>query len=208
MADPGQLAAIVAATTLLGGAAAGLLGQNVQGAVTAAQNETLNNTCATGHNCGEDPEKINEHTYTHQVLPQSGGAVDEEQAGESLVVGKGTPPAGTPSTLYHYTNESGMNGIIDSGSLNPSLKALNPNDVRYGNGQYLSDISPDTLTPAQLSRAFINNPFQGARYTNFVAVDVSGLNVIQGRPGVFVIPNETPLDLTGRIVGSGTVKGK
>lgn len=42
----------MAATTLLGGAAAGLLGQNVQGAATAAQNETLNNTCATGHNCG------------------------------------------------------------------------------------------------------------------------------------------------------------
>ncbi|MEX3634721.1 hypothetical protein [Paraburkholderia sp. BR14320] len=50
--DQGQLAAIVAATTLLGGTAAGLLGQNVQGAVTAAQNETLNNTCAPGHDCG------------------------------------------------------------------------------------------------------------------------------------------------------------
>ncbi|MFM0467709.1 two-partner secretion domain-containing protein [Paraburkholderia strydomiana] len=50
--DQGQLAAIVAATTLLSGTAAGLLGQNVQGAVTAAQNETLNNTCAPGHDCG------------------------------------------------------------------------------------------------------------------------------------------------------------
>ncbi|MEX3634725.1 hypothetical protein [Paraburkholderia sp. BR14320] len=50
--DQGQLAAIVAATTLLGGTAAGLLGQNVQGAVTAAQNETLNNTCAPDHDCG------------------------------------------------------------------------------------------------------------------------------------------------------------
>ena len=34
--DQGSLAAITAATTLLGGVAAGLLGQNVQGAVTAA----------------------------------------------------------------------------------------------------------------------------------------------------------------------------
>ncbi|MFM0330088.1 DUF637 domain-containing protein [Paraburkholderia strydomiana] len=48
--DQAQLAAITAATTLLGGAAAGLLGQNVQGAVTAAQNETLNNAYAAGHN--------------------------------------------------------------------------------------------------------------------------------------------------------------
>lgn len=101
-----------------------------------------------------------------------------------------------------------MNGILDSGVLNPSLYSLNPNDVRYGNGQYLSDIVPGTMTPAQLSRAFINNPFQGSRYTNYLAIDVSGLNVVMGRPGVFVVPNETPLDLTGRIVGSGPVKGK
>jgi hypothetical protein len=101
-----------------------------------------------------------------------------------------------------------MNGILDSETLNPSLFSLNPNDVRYGNGQYLSDIVPGTMTPAQLSRAFINNPFQGARYSNYVAIDVSGLNVVQGRPGVFVVPNETPLNLTGRIVGSGTVAGK
>jgi filamentous hemagglutinin len=44
--DQGQLAAIVTATSLLGGAAAGLLGQNALAAMTAAQNETLNNTCA------------------------------------------------------------------------------------------------------------------------------------------------------------------
>ncbi|RBB31495.1 adhesin, partial [Burkholderia reimsis] len=50
--DQGQLAAIVTATSLLGGAAAGLLGQNALAAMTAAQNETLNNTCAPGHNCG------------------------------------------------------------------------------------------------------------------------------------------------------------
>ncbi|WP_231748372.1 hypothetical protein [Burkholderia sp. ABCPW 14] len=41
-----------AIATLLGGAAAGVLGQNVQGAMTAAHNETQNNTCAAGHNCG------------------------------------------------------------------------------------------------------------------------------------------------------------
>ena len=29
-------------------------------------------------------------------------------------------------TLYHYTNEKGMNGIVESEQLNPSLKANNP----------------------------------------------------------------------------------
>jgi len=114
--------------------------------------------------------------------------------------------ATTPSTLYHYTNEAAMNAIVESETLNPSLKALNPNDVRYGNGQYLSDIPPGSMTPAQLSRTFINNPFQGSRYSNYVAVDVTGLNVIQGRSGVFVIPNETPLNISGRIIGNGAVK--
>ncbi|RQM50359.1 hypothetical protein EHZ19_03995 [Paraburkholderia bannensis] len=114
----------------------------------------------------------------------------------------------SPATLYHYTNEAAMNAILESEALNPSLKALNPNDVRYGNGQYLSDIPPGTMTPAQLSRAFVNNPFQGARYSNFVAVDVTGLNVVQGRPGVYVVPNEIPLDISGRITGSGAVTKK
>jgi hypothetical protein len=74
--------------------------------------------------------------------------------------------------------------------------------------QYLSDIVPGTKTPAQLSRHFLNQPFQGAKFTHFVEVDLSGLNVVQGRPGVFVIPSETPLDLTGRIVSSGPVTGR
>lgn len=51
VADQVQLAAIVTATSLLGGTAAGLLGQSALAAMTA-QNETLNNTCAPGHNCG------------------------------------------------------------------------------------------------------------------------------------------------------------
>lgn len=106
-------------------------------------------------------------------------------------------------TLFHYTNEKGLAGILDSGELNPSLKALNPNDVRYGNGQYLSDIVPGTRTRSELSYDFLGNPFQGQKYTHFIEIDVSGLNVVPGRPGVFVIPGETPLDLTGRIISSG-----
>jgi len=110
-----------------------------------------------------------------------------------------------PTRLFHYTNEKGLAGITESEKLLPSLKSLNPNDVRYGNGQYLSDIGPGTKTPAQLSREFIGQPFQGAKYTHYLEIDVSGLNAVQGRPGVFVIPNEAPLDLTGRIIGSGKV---
>lgn len=106
-------------------------------------------------------------------------------------------------TLIHYTDEAGMKGIVDSGQLNPSLKSVNPADARYGNGQYLSDIAPGTKTCAQLSRCFLGQPFQGQRFTNYVEINVDGLNVVQGRANVFVVPGETPLDLTGRIVGFG-----
>jgi hypothetical protein len=80
---------------------------------------------------------------------------------------------------------------------------VNPADARYGDGQYLSDIVPWTKTPNQLSRIFLNIPWAGQRFTNFVGIDVTGLNVVEGRPGVFWIPNQDPVDLSGRIVSSG-----
>ena len=107
--------------------------------------------------------------------------------------------------LYHYTNEKGMNGILESNQLKPSLKVNSPNDCFYGEGQYLSDIVPGTKTPAQLSRNFIHNPFQGARYSHFVGIDVTDLNVVYGRENVYVIPNVLPLDLTNRIISYGKV---
>ena len=89
--------------------------------------------------------------------------------------------------------------------LRPSLIAVNPADARYGDGQYLSDAVPGTLSPSQLSRAFLGFPFQGRRFTRFVEVDVTGLPVVSGRDGVFVVLNTVPLDLTNRILSSGLV---
>lgn len=106
--------------------------------------------------------------------------------------------------LYHYTNEKGMIGIVESKRLNPSLRSSNPKDARYGNGQYLSDIEPNTQTPVKLAKKFINVPNK-YKYTHYVEIDVTDLNVIQGREGVFVIPNDSPLDLTDRIVSTGSV---
>ena len=110
--------------------------------------------------------------------------------------------------LYHYTNEVGAAGIVDSASLNPSLWRVGTKDVRYGNGQYVSDIAPGTRTLSELSYDFLRNPFQGNRFTHYVEIDATGLGAVQGRTGVYVIPNETPLDLTGRLLGSGKVPHK
>jgi hypothetical protein len=98
-----------------------------------------------------------------------------------------------------------MTGITDSNEVLPSLQANNPKDVRYGEGQYLSEFAPGTKTPAQLSREFLGQPFQGRRFTHYVAIDVTGLDLLEGRNGVFVVPGNKPLDVTGRIVGSGPI---
>jgi HYD1 signature containing ADP-ribosyltransferase len=122
----------------------------------------------------------------------------------TLAIAEESAPAEIRS-LYHYTNEAGKNGILESSELRPSLWRAGTKDVRYGNGQYLSDITPGMRTPAELSYDFLGIPFQGRRFTHFVEVDVSGLRVIEGRAGVFVIPNDVPLDLFERIISSGEV---
>ncbi len=108
-------------------------------------------------------------------------------------------------TLYHYTDEQGLDGILSSQVLNPSLTKNNPNDVRYGEGQYLSDVVPGSKSPAQLSRLFVNNPFQGAKYTHFVEIMVDDLLVAKGRQNVYIVRNTEPLSLEDRMIRSGSL---
>ncbi|WP_431204352.1 HYD1 signature containing ADP-ribosyltransferase family protein [Bradyrhizobium betae] len=108
-------------------------------------------------------------------------------------------------TLYHYTDEAGLNAILNEQKLNPSLKALRPRDVRYGNGQYLTDIEPGATSAKELSKALVNNPHQVDKFSHYLEIDPAGLNVIEGRPRVHVIPNEVPLDLNNRILSHGKV---
>lgn len=110
-----------------------------------------------------------------------------------------------PDRLFHYTSERGLQGILTSRSLLPSLVALNPSDARYGDGQYLSDFVPGTKSLGALSRAFLGFPFQGRRFTHYVEIDVRGLDLVSGRQGVWVALNSDSLDVTGRIIGFGLV---
>jgi hypothetical protein len=131
------------------------------------------------------------------VAPEPDPSGGSARSGDSCVGNDGG------RTLFHYTTEEAQKRILESGQLNPSLKADNPSDARYGNGQYLTNIAPGTKTGAQLSRALVGNPFQGARFTHYLGIDVTGLNVVEGRAAVFLVPNDEPLDLSGRIVDCG-----
>ena len=53
--------------------------------------------------------------------------------------------------------------------------------------QILTGLGIDTSIAAQVRRE----------------TDVTGSTLVQGRPGVLVVPGETPLDLTGRIIRHG-----
>ena len=59
--------------------------------------------------------------------------------------------------LYHYTNQAGYNGILKSKVLLPSLRANNPKDARFGDGQYLSNIVPHTSYIAAISDTLLPN---------------------------------------------------
>jgi hypothetical protein len=106
-------------------------------------------------------------------------------------------------TLYHYTNEQGLSGILATKSLLPSTRARNPRDARFGDGQYLTDIMPGSKRPGQLSRIFLGHPFAGKRFSHRIDLNVAGLNVLFGRMHVYVVPNARPLDISGRLVGHG-----
>jgi hypothetical protein len=69
----------------------------------------------------------------------------------------------------------------------------------------VSDFAPGTKTPAQLSREFLGQAFQGRRFTHYVEINVTDLNVIRGRNGVYVIPNDVALDISDLIISSGKV---
>ena len=106
-------------------------------------------------------------------------------------------------TLHHYTSEEGHAGIIQSKSLRPSVRANNPQDARFGDGQYLSDILPGTKRPGQLSMLFFGMPFAGRRFTHYVSIDTKGLDVVFGRQSVYVVKNSGPLDISKRLVANG-----
>ncbi|NML32384.1 DUF637 domain-containing protein [Paraburkholderia antibiotica] len=115
--DQGQIAAVTSLATLTGGGLAGALGQNVQGAVTAAQNEALNN--ATKHlgvvldTSSMTPQQKEEYEDTQvNVLtptPNVGGA--ETASGGEEVTGV-APPIG------NVANPSGgaTNSAVTTGS--------------------------------------------------------------------------------------------
>jgi HYD1 signature containing ADP-ribosyltransferase len=107
------------------------------------------------------------------------------------------------TVFHHYTNATGYRGILTSMVLRPSLKANNPKDARYGDGQYFSDIAPGSMTARQLSIFFIRSPFGAQRFTYYLSVDLAGLNVEHGREHVYVVKNDNDMSIANRLTKHG-----
>ncbi len=97
-----------------------------------------------------------------------------------------------------------MRGIVGSRQINPSLASGNPNDVRYGEGQYISDTVPEPETGAWLSGVFREMPFLPERFSHSVELDVTGLPVVEGRQQFLLVRNTAPLGVGDRIMSHGT----
>ncbi len=95
-----------------------------------------------------------------------------------------------------------MSGILKTMQINPSRADINAEYARYGDGVYVSDIVPGTLTNAQLGNRFVSIPNKYL-YTHFIAIETTGLPVAFDRPHNFLIPTQGPLDISTRFRGSG-----
>jgi RHS repeat-associated protein len=114
------------------------------------------------------------------------------------------------TTLIHYTSESGYRSIMGKPELWASTGTKN---ARYGHGQYLTDITPEMIGSGELTRYQVARRLYGwgfgaggkntPKLSHFIEIDITGLVVENPAAHIFLIPNEGPLDLTGRIVRSG-----
>jgi HYD1 signature containing ADP-ribosyltransferase len=130
------------------------------------------------------------------------------------------------TTLFHYTDEAGFEGILNSQELRKSSGYAN---ARYGDGQYFTDISPDRIATVkkidltqlqiknknisleQASTSLFGNAKLIGKMTHFIEIDVTDLSVRQSltkngdkiRNGVQFLLNESSLDINKRIVNSG-----
>ncbi|WP_410592848.1 RHS repeat-associated core domain-containing protein [Amycolatopsis sp. lyj-23] len=144
-----------------------------------------------------------------------------------------TPHATVPHTpdnpngsLYHYTNEAGMHGIMGSGHVRPSAwthgtpdNPLVGSHARYGSGGYFTNIAPGQLSQEGLSQALVLNPGSGASFTHHIEVSPSalesqGYTISQSdhRPDVYVVhhsdqptnhPNPRPVQIGDAHVSHG-----
>jgi HYD1 signature containing ADP-ribosyltransferase len=130
--------------------------------------------------------------------------------------------ASIPDILYHYTTESGLLAIMESGVLKPSLDRGNNTDVKYGEGQYFTNISPDIITCEsrsqmtstqlesgqislrQLAGRIMAGTLTLEKFYCFLELDVSRLKIDRtDEQCIYLHRSNTNLDVSTLIIRSG-----
>jgi RHS repeat-associated protein len=131
-----------------------------------------------------------------------------------LALGAGLASGGGgTTTLYHYTTQTGREGILESMEI---FASSGPVHARHGGGQYFTDIAPGQVggrtlatTPAgqmslgQLSTRLFGMPYNARRLSDYVEVDAGGLGAREVAPNIFLVEGTTSLNVSGRVVSSG-----
>ncbi|MCW5319220.1 hypothetical protein GTQ43_38205 [Nostoc sp. KVJ3] len=124
-----------------------------------------------------------------------------------------------PNSLYHYTSEQGLNGILSSGELRASLPEVK--DAVHGPGQYLTDIAPEmivaksvkNMTPeqtkagqlslGQLASKLFGQPWAGRKLDHYLEIDISDLPIENPHPNIYRNPTRDNLDISNRVIRHG-----
>jgi HYD1 signature containing ADP-ribosyltransferase len=126
-----------------------------------------------------------------------------------------------PDRLYHYTTEYGLLAIMESRILRPSLDRGDNTDVKYGEGQYFTNIPPDIIicesrsqmtstqvesgqiSLRQLAGRIMAGTLTLDRFYYFLELDVSGLIIDYTDPYIYLHRSKTNLDVSNLIIRSG-----
>jgi HYD1 signature containing ADP-ribosyltransferase len=132
-----------------------------------------------------------------------------------------------PNSLYHYTTESGLLGIMETGVLHPSLDE-DGRTTMFGAGQYFTNIAPEMiacigtkacqrraeLTDAhkkagqisliQLSGRIMDGAMAIERLECFIELNVSDLNIsFTDSPHIYLCRSQTDLNISNLVLRTG-----
>ena len=131
------------------------------------------------------------------------------------------------NSLYHYTTESGLLGIMETGVLHPSLDE-DGRTTMFGAGQYFTNIAPEMiacigtkacqrraeLTDAhkkagqisliQLSGRIMDGAMAIERLECFIELNVSELNIsFTDSPHIYLYRSQTDLNISNLVLRTG-----
>ena len=184
------------------------------------------------HNCNEKGF----FGWLKRIGPQSNGFLEQKLAEldkdrSILVLQSGREPSrvysGNRTTLFHYTDKKGYEGILKSQEI---WSSTGHTHARFGDGYYFSDIDPKGILSVnnsgipsklfnndliqsltRLSSTFYNVPYRKNKVSYYIEIDITGLDVWEAiknddiRKGTQFIfdKSKRPFDISGRIVSHG-----